>query len=135
MKTLVILMGFILPSFAFAQMGQIWPVDSRQEFDVDADFNITEEYEKKVVCQFFMFISDNEFIHVTDNITSLYKITERDLSVPNQPVYSVTSEAGNTYLYLFNKEKAEVLVYSTKGYAISYLCLSPYDTAIFPDME
>ena len=135
MKTLLILIGFVLPSFVLAQMGQVWPVDSRQDFDVDDDFNITNEYEKKTVCQFFMFINDNEFIHVTDDITSLYKITDRDESVPGEPVYTVVSEAGNTYLYLFNETKAEVLAYSTKGYAISFLCLSPYNTYVFPDID
>lgn len=135
MKTLLILMGFVIPSITLAQMGDIWPVDSRQDFEVDADFQVTNEYEEQIVCQFFMFINNNEFIHVTDNMTSLYKITDRDLSVPDQPIYTVISEAGNTYLYLFDKAKKEVIAYSTKGYAISFLCLTPYSTYVFPDID
>ncbi|CAG5076310.1 hypothetical protein [Parvicella tangerina] len=136
MKALItILLGVVITLTSYSQMGEIWPVDSRQDFDVDAEFNITNEYEKKVVCQFFMFINDNEFIHVTDNVTSLYKITARDLSVPGEPVYTVISEAGNTYMYLFNKEKKEILAYSTKGFAISFLCLTPYNTYVFPDID
>lgn len=135
MKTLLIVLGFLLPSISLAQMGDIWPVDSRQDFEVDENFQITNEYESKSVCQFFMFIDNNEFIHVTDDITSLYKITDRDLSVPDQPIYTVISEAGNTYLYLFDRQNNEVIAYSTKGYAVSFLCLAPYNTYVFTDID
>lgn len=135
MKTLIITLGILLPSIMFSQMGQIWPCDTRQEFDVDADFNITQYYEEQVVCQFFMFIGNNEFIHVTDDITSLYKITARDETIAHQPIYTVTSEAGNDYIYMFDTEASEVYIYSTKGYGISFQCLDPYSTYVFPDIE
>lgn len=118
-----------------SQMGDVWSIESKQEFNVDEDFTITEEYEEKIVCQFFMFVNNNEFIHVTDGITSLYKILTRDEENPLQPIYSVISEAENSYTYVFDQEKNEVIAYSTKGYAILFKCVDRHSTTVFENMN
>ncbi len=135
MKALLSILLFISVSVSFAQMGDIWPVTNRQEFEVNDDFEITKTYDQTSVCQFFMFLNNNEFIHVTDDITSLYKIIKREYSKENEPIYTVVSEAGNTYMYLFKKEAKQVFIYSTKGYAISFACITPYTTEVFKNLN
>ncbi len=41
MKVLLTILLFITVSVSFAQMGEIWPVTNRQEFDVNDAFEIT----------------------------------------------------------------------------------------------
>lgn len=135
MKKVLFILLLLSVTASYAQQGQIWPVYSRQDFDLDANNEITKTYDSQTVSQFFMFINNNEFIHVTDNITSLYKIIKREQSKDGDPIYTVVSEAGNTYLYLFQKGKKQVFTYSTKGFAISFMCLDSYETAVFSNLN
>lgn len=135
MKKLFVIMSFLTATMSFAQMGQIWPVYSRQDFDLDKNNEISKTYDTKTVSQFFMFINNNEFIHVTDDITSLYKIIKREQSKDGDPIYTVVSEAGNTYLYMFQTGKKQVFVYSSTGFAISFMCLNKYETKVFENLN
>lgn len=135
MKKLLVIMSFLTATMSFAQMGQIWPVYSRQDFDLDKDNEISKTYDAKTVSQFFMFINNNEFIHVTDGITSLYKIIKREKSKDGDPIYTVVSEAGNTYLYMFQEGKKQVFVYSSTGFAINFACLDKYETKVFENLN
>jgi hypothetical protein len=119
----------------FAQMGEVWPVFSRQDFDVNDKIEITKTYDVSSVCQFFMFVNNNEFVHVTDNMTSLYKIIKRDESKAGEPLYTVVSEAGNTYSYIFNSNTKTVYAYSTKGFLIEWKGLDHYNTEIFSNLN
>lgn len=132
---LKVLLFSLICGTSFSQMGDIWSVTSRQDYDVNENIEIIKTYEKQSVCQFFMFIDNNEFIHVTDNITSLYKIIKRDESKPNEPMYTVVSEAGNTYTYIFNKNTNAVYAYSTKGFMIEWLTFAPYKTEVFGNIN
>lgn len=135
MKKALFILTFFISSFSIAQMGEIWPVDSKQEHSVDANMKITKSYDPITVCQFFMFINNNEFIHVTDNVTSLYKIIKREYSADNDPIYTVVSEAGNTYTYLFSKKNKNVAAYSTQGYIITFACLTSHETKVFQNLN
>jgi hypothetical protein len=135
MKTASVLIALLSCLLVRAQMGEVWPVDNRQEFDVNEKLEIIKTYEATVVCEFFMFLNNNEFIHVTDRMTSLYKIIKRDESIADEPMYTVVSEAANTYVYIFNKKTNQVTVYSEKGYAISFLCLAKHDTKVFSNLN
>lgn len=135
MKKILLFLFLIAAQLGWSQMGDVWPVDKRQDFDVDEEFQVTNTYEEQVVCQFFMFIDNNEFIHVTDNMTSLYKIISRDESTPDEPMYTVISEAGNQYIYIFNKNSLEVTAYSTKGFAIVFTCIAPHSTKVFGNLN
>jgi hypothetical protein len=135
MKNLLFFLILLVSSLSWSQMGDVWPVDKRQDFDVDEEFQVINTYDEVVVCQFFMFINNNEFIHVTDNMTSLYKIISRDESVPDEPLYTVISEAGNQYTYIFNKTTQEVIAYSTKGFSIVFTCIAPHNTKVFANLN
>lgn len=127
--------ALLLVAFAgFAQSGDVWPIYSRQEFDMDENFEITKEYEAKSVCGFFMFLNNNEFLHATDNITSLYKIISRE-ETESSTVYKVVSEVGNVYTYSFSKTNKDVLVLTKKGYGSYYKCLAPYGTKVFDNIN
>jgi len=114
-----------------AQKGEVWPVYSQQQYDVDEQVQITKEYEAKTTCSFFIFINNNEFIHVTDSITSLYKIVKRQKGKAGNDIYTVVSEAGNIYTMAFNKEAKDIVLLSKqKGFGWYYKCLSPYVTPV-----
>lgn len=135
MKKYFLLLSLFVSTLSLAQMGQVWPVDQRQDFDVDSDLKVSKTYDPVAVCQFFMFINNNEFIHVTDGMTSLYKIISRDESVPNEPMYTVVSEAGNTYTYIFNQATKQITCFSAKGFAIAFICITPHDTKVFSNIN
>lgn len=135
MKTLFTILLMSVVTSTFAQMGQIWPVETRQEFEVNSNYEITKTYDQTSVCQFFMFINNNEFIHVTDDITSLYKIIKREKTSDGDPMYTVVSEVGNTYTYLFRESVKQVFIYSAKGYAISFGSIKPYTTSVFSNLN
>lgn len=135
MKNLFFFLCLFASQLGWSQMGQVWPVEQRQDFDMNDEFEVTKTYDVKSVCQFFMFINNNEFIHVTDNMTSLYKIIKRNDANPQEPVYTVISEAGNEYIYIFNKETNAVTAYSTKGFAIVFTCIAPHNTKVFGNLN
>lgn len=135
MKNLFFFLCLFASQLGWSQMGQVWPVEQRQDYDMNDKLEVTKTYDATTVCQFFMFINNNEFIHVTDNITSLYKIIKRNNDKPNEPVYTVISEAGNEYIYIFNKEKKDVTAYSTKGFAIVFSCITPHETKVFSNFN
>lgn len=82
-----------------------------------------------------MFINNNDFIHVTDGLTSLYKIIKRDLSKPNQTLYTVVSEAGNIYTYIFNSDENKVYAHSAKGFLIGWVCIKKHKTEVFENID
>lgn len=135
MKNAILTLSLFFTTFSWAQMGQVWPVNTRQDFDMNEDFEVTKTYEKGDVSQYFMFIDDNKFIHVTGTITSLYKITKRDESTEKSPIYTVTSEAGNEYIYIFNSDANEVHAFSKKGFAITFSCNAHHTTKVFEDIS
>lgn len=134
-KHLLFIFPIFFSSFSFSQIGQVWPIDERQDFDMNEKYEITKTYDATFVCQFFMFINNNEFIHCTDDITSLYKIISRDESKPDEPMYTVISESGNQYIYIFNKKTNEVTAYSSKGFAIVFYSIDPYETTVFQNIN
>lgn len=137
MKTIysLIITGILFSTAAFSQSGEVWPIVSSQNFDLDENYQITKEYESKTMCSFFMFINNNEFLHATDNITSLYKIIKRTEDQTGAIVYTVASEVGNIYTYSFSKEKKDVIIFTKKGYGIYYKCLTPYNTSVFENIN
>ncbi len=135
MKKLVFLLLLLISQLGWSQMGDVWPVNQRQDFDVDEEYQVTKTYDAQSVCQFFMFINNNEFIHVTDDMTSLYKIISRDETNVAEPNYTVISEAGNQYLYIFNATSNQVTAYSSKGFAIVFTCLTAHNTEVFGNLN
>jgi hypothetical protein len=65
----------------------------------------------------------------------LYKIIKREKSKDGDPIYTVVSEAGNTYLYMFQEGKKQVFVYSSTGFAINFACLDKYETKVFENLN
>lgn len=132
MKTHVLL----TVTFAFtwivssAQKGQIWPTTSRQEFEFDGSGQITQEYEVQSYYSYYLFVSNDEFIHCTSTITSRYKIMSRQED-SNYVDYEVVSEVGNPYSFRFSMNDGYVAIYSTKGFGIYLECLTPYTTKVF----
>lgn len=134
MKNILSATLLLLTIAGFSQSGDVWPIYSRQEFDMDENFEITQEYETTNSCGFFMFLNNNEFLHATDNLTSLYKILSRE-ETETSTVYKVASEVGNIYTYSFSKTNKDVLIVSEKGYGIYYKCLTPYTTKVFDNIN
>jgi hypothetical protein len=131
----IIALAFALVVFqGMAQMGQVWPLATRQEFEYDKDFKITKEYESTSYCSFIMFINNNEFIHATDNITSLYKILSRTTDGTFN-TYRVASEVGNIYTFSFDATKKDIMIFSDKGYGIYYKTLAMYETKVFNNLS
>ncbi|TAE50074.1 MAG: hypothetical protein EAZ89_12860 [Bacteroidetes bacterium] len=115
---------------AFAQMGQVWPTQTRQRFDIDENGETLQEYEVEDYPSYFLFINDKEFIHCTGDITSLYKITsakEQDSYMS----YEVLSEVGNEYVFNFDPVESQVVIVSATGFALFIQCLPMYETAVF----
>ncbi|WP_124636817.1 hypothetical protein [Taibaiella sp. KBW10] len=128
----VLLIGSI---YSFAQKGQIWPTQTRQEFDIDKEGNITKEYESTDYNSYYLFINNNEFIHCTGTITSLYKIVKRT-EKKGAMEYTTVSEVGNTYKMTFNEaEKHIILTSIDRGYSIYLTCLKPYQTEVFDNIN
>lgn len=125
---------FVVSIAAFSQSGDVWPIYSVQTFDLDEEYNITKEYEAKNVAGYFMFVNNNEFFHVTDNMTSLYKIIKREPG-ESDTVYTVASEVGNVYTFSFSKQKKDVVLFSSKGFGNYYKVLTPYKTKVFDNMN
>ncbi len=134
MKTVLVLLSLFATTWAWSQKGEVWPIYSSQTFDLDKDFQITKEYEVKNVAGYFMFLNNNEFFHVTDNITSLYKIIKRKEG-ETDVVYTAVSEAGNVYTFSFDKTKKDVILFSEKGFGNYYKVLTPYVTTVFDNVN
>lgn len=119
----------------WAQKGQVWPSETRQEFEIDENGKITKEYAATDYNSYYLFINNNEFIHCTGTITSLYKIMsrkQRDGGVE----YSVVSEVGNNYQMFFHeKDKYIVLSSRDKGFSVYIECKSPYKTEVFDNIN
>lgn len=135
MKTIYLIATLLISTTVFSQVGEVWPIVSSQNFDLDENYQITKEHETKTMCSFFMFINNNEFLHATDNITSLYKIIKRSEDETGAMVYTVASEVGNVYTYSFSKDKKDVIIFTKKGYGIYYKCLAPYNTKVFENIN
>lgn len=135
-KKLLLLAAFLMTGLiSFAQKGQVWPTESRQEFDLDANGNITKEYESQVYYSYYLFINNNEFIHCTNGITSLYKIIKRNEN-RDYVDYTVVSEVGNQYAMRFaEKEQYIVITNLDQGYSIYIGCYKPYVTAVFDNIN
>lgn len=118
-----------------AQKGQVWPTESRQEFDVDSDGNITKEYETTTYYSYYLFVNNNEFIHCTNGITSLYKIINRTES-QDYTDYNVVSEVGNSYMMRFSESEKYIVISAVdKGYSIYIGCYTPYTTNVFNNLN
>lgn len=134
MKTVFVTLALIISAMAMAQKGDVWPIYTSQTFDLDENFQITKEYETKNVAGYFMFLNNNEFFHVTDNMTSLYKIIKREEGETDM-VYTVVSEVGNVYTFSFDKTKKDVILFSEKGFGNYYKVLEPYTTTVFDNVN
>lgn len=82
-----------------------------------------------------MFIDNNEFFHVTDNMTSLYKIISRSKGKNGNEIFKVVSEVGNIYSYSFDEENKDIIIFSQKGFGLYYQCLKPYKTKVFDNIN
>jgi hypothetical protein len=136
MKKVLSLMLLLAASTGlWAQKGQVWPSETRQEFEIDENGKITKEYAAGDYNSYYLFINNNEFIHCTGTITSLYKIVnrkQRDGGVE----YSVVSEVGNNYQMFFHeKDKYIVLSSRDKGFSVYIECKAPYTTQVFDNIN
>lgn len=135
-KTLSILTVLLLASLlSFSQKGQVWATETRQEFDIDSDGNITKEYKSNPYYSYYLFINNNEFIHCTNSITSLYKINSRTES-KDFVDYVVVSEVGNTYHMRFSQKDSYVVITSLANKFSVYIgCYKPYNTKVFNNIN
>lgn len=117
-----------------AQKGQVWPTLTRQDFEFDENAEITKEYDVEDNFSYYLFIDNNEFIHCTNTITSLYKIMSRD-EQEKYTDYTVVSEVGNMYTFRFSITDQYVAIYSDKGYGIYYSVAAPYLTKVFDNLN
>lgn len=119
----------------WAQKGEVWPSTTRQEFEVNSSGDITKEGTEEQYRSFYLFINNNEFIHCTDGITSLYKILSRK-EARGGIEYSTISEAGNKYTMFFHKKDAYIVIaVPDRGYSIYIGCLAPYETGVFDNLN
>ncbi len=126
---------FLCSSFySFAQKGEVWSTISRQEFQMDDEGNLTNQYEVEDYATYYLFINNNEFLHCTPTVTSLYKILSRDAK-QDFVDYKVISEADNIYTFRFNKKSKTIIIYSQKGYGIIIGCAAPYATKVFDNLN
>ena len=134
-KVLSLLLLLAASTGLWAQKGQVWPSETRQEFEIDENGKITKEYAAQDYNSYYLFINNNEFIHCTGTITSLYKIVsrkQRDGGVE----YTVVSEVGNTYQMFFHeKDKYMVLSSRDKGFSVYIECKTPYTTQVFDNIN
>lgn len=136
LKSIITAVAFILfTTTAFAQKGQVWPTETRQEFDIDENNKISKEYPSQSYISYYLFINNNEFIHCTGSITSLYKILKRYEDNPKYIDYEVISEAGNIYHFRFAQSEKYIVISSNKGYSIYHDCKSPYKTTVFDNLN
>lgn len=136
LKKCTLIALLLLGSFmGFAQKGQVWPTQTRQEFEMDKNGKISKEYEATNYSSYYLFINNNEFIHCTGTITSLYKIINR--SNKNGTVeYTTVSEVGNTYTMIFNeKDSYIILTPADRSYSIYVACMKPYTTKVFDNIN
>jgi hypothetical protein len=133
-KILSIAIVILCSSGAFAQKGQVWPTETRQEFDIGEDGKITKEYEVVNYPSYYLFINNNEFIHCTGTITSLYKILKRNEG-EGMVDYDVISEAGNQYTFRFSTAENYVVISTNKGYSIYMACKPYYTTTVFDNLN
>lgn len=119
----------------WAQKGEVWPSSTRQEFELNSKGEITKEGAETIYKTYYLFINNNEFIHCTDGITSLYKILSRK-EVQGGTEYKTISEAGNTYQMLFNKKEKYIVISAIdRNYSIFIGCLEPYQTKVFDNIN
>ncbi len=135
-KKILITIALIISGFvAMAQKGQVWPTQTRQDFDINSDGEITKQYDVQDYNSYYLFINNNEFIHCTNDITSLYKIIKRTEN-KDYIDYTVVSEVGNTYYMRFaQNEKYIVITNLEKGYSIYEACYTPYTTQVFSNIN
>lgn len=133
-KIVIAAMIIFCTTGAFAQKGQIWPTETRQEFDLDENGKVTKEYEVMNYPTYYLFINNNEFIHCTGTITSLYKILKRTEG-SGMVDYEVISEAGNQYVFRFSTAENYVVISTNKGYSIYLACKPFYTTTVFDNLN
>lgn len=135
-KKLFFVAALLFSSFnIFAQMGEVWPTYSRQDFTLNSNAEIVDESETVEYYSYYLFINNNEFIHCTNNITSLYKIISRTNSEQFND-YTVVSEVGNTYMMRFAKKDKYVVTTSLdKGFSVYAACYAPYNTHVFNNLN
>jgi hypothetical protein len=127
--------AIVLCSSAVAQKGQVWPTETRQEFDIDEKGKISKEYPSTNYYSYYLFINNNEFIHTTGTITSLYKILKRYDDNDKYTDYEVISEAGNVYNFRFAHTDKYIVISSNKGYSIYHDCKAMYKTKVFDNLN
>lgn len=135
MKTILsLVLLFLCTTGIWAQKGQIWPTETRQEFEIDENGKITKEYSATSYNSYYLFVDNNEFVHCTGTITSLYKIKSRKYR-DGGVEYTVVSEVGNEYQMFFHEsDKYIVLTSRAKGYSVYVECKQPYKTEVFNNM-
>lgn len=134
-KFILATLTFILfTTGAFAQKGQVWPTETRQEFDIDNNGKISKEYAQVDYASYYLFINNNEFVHCTGTITSLYKILKRTERTGMMD-YDVISEAGNQYTFRFSTQDNYIVISSNKGYSIYMGCKPMYVTSVFDNLN
>ena len=136
MKKLLSLMLLLACSTGiWAQKVQVWPSETRQEFEIDENGKITKEYAATDYNSYYMFINNNEYLHCTGTITSVYKIVSRKQRNGGTE-YTVVSEVGNTYQVFFHeKDKYIVLSARHKGFSVYIECKTPYTTQVFDNIN
>ena len=125
---------FLTVLVSYAQKGQIWPTLTRQDFEFNDEAEITQEYAVEDYFSYYLFINNNEFIHCTKTITSLYKIIKREES-DKFTDYTVVSEVGNTYTFRFAADEMYIAIYSDKGFGIYCSVAAPYETKVFDNLN
>lgn len=124
-------------SFVWAQKGDVWPTYDRTNFDINNEGKILNEKTPISFSSYFLFINNNEFIHCTGTVTSLYKILSRK-PITSEGVLElkVISEADNVYSFFFSKKEKYILILSTdKLFGLHYNCDSPYATNVFDNIN
>lgn len=134
-RNLLLAIAFVCTALVSnAQKGQVWSTLTRQDFDFNEKGEITNEYEVTNYYSYYLFINNNEFIHCTSTITSLYKIIKRDEQAKFTD-YTVVSEVGNVYTFRFAIEEMYIAIYSDKGYGIYISVNQPYLTKVFDNIN
>jgi hypothetical protein len=119
---------------ACAQTGQVWPTQTRQLFRPGENDELEADGEPEAYSTYFLFVSDDAFLHCTETITSLYQIRKRKQDGGTRS-YEVVSEAGNEYVYYFDEDASFItIVAASQGFVLGISCAPMYETAVMEQL-
>lgn len=133
--SIIVLIFICFSTHSYAQKGQVWYTNQKIEFETDDEGNITDSYDPYAYTSYYLFISNDAFIHCTDDITSIYEIVDREVK-DGYTNYTVISEVGNEYMMSFSYVDKKIVLYSpARNFGSTINCKNVYKTEVFKNVS